>query len=287
MDGIAYFPGCSLKDTAKGFESSAVAVMEALGLPLVELDRWNCCGTVYSLTTDDLMHQLASLRDLIRAQEMGETQLVAACAMCYNTLKRVSLHVSRDQDALDKMNAFLNKEVDYEGKVEVRHLLEILRDRIGWEKVSERVIRPLDGLTVAPYYGCTLVRPREAGIDDPDAPTVMKDLVESLGATAVGFPFATECCGSYQVVDRRDLVIERSDRIVRLARRAGAQVIVTSCPLCQHNLDQAQQELTDGETIPVLYFTQVMAAAFGVEAGELPAAVTQYTAAAGETGRGR
>lgn len=286
MDGIAYFPGCSLKDTAKDFESSACAVMEALGLPLVELDRWNCCGTVYSLATDDLMHQLASMRDLVRAQEMGENEVVAACAMCYNTLKRVSLHVNDDAEARDKMNAFMNEETDYEGGVEVRHLLEILRDRIGWEKVSERVTRPLEGLTVAPYYGCTLVRPRAAGIDDPDAPTVMRDLIEALGATPVPFPFATECCGSYQVVDRRDLVIERSDRVVRSARRASAQVIVTSCPLCQHNLEQAQEELHGGEPIPVLYFTQLMAAAFGVEAGEIPAAIMGRLAAAGETGRG-
>jgi len=285
MKGIAYFPGCSLKDTAKDFETSARAVMEALGLPLVELERWNCCGTVYSLAADDLMHQLASMRDLIRTQEMGEPEVVAACAMCYNTLKRVSLRVNADVEARDKMNAFMNKETDYEGSIEVRHLLEILRDRIGWERVSERVTQPLDGLAVAPYYGCTLVRPREAGIDDPDAPTVMRDLIEALGATAVPFPFATECCGSYQVVDRRDLVIERSDRVVRSARRAHAQVIVTSCPLCQHNLEQAQQEL-GGETIPVLYFTQLVAAAFGVEAGELPAAITARPAAAGETGRG-
>lgn len=274
MKGIAYFPGCSLKETAKDFEASAISVMDALEVPLIELPRWNCCGTVFSLTTDDLIHHIAAVRNLIRTQEMGSEELVTLCSMCFNTLKRASLFVHRDEEALTKINAFMDKEVDYEGEVEVRHLLEILHDRIGWERISERVTRPLEGLTVASYYGCTLVRPREAGIDDAENPTVMQELIQSLGATAASFPFQTECCGSYQLVDRRDLVVERSYRILSSARRAGAQVLVTSCPLCQYNLDQAQDQLNerlaDYESIPVLYFTQAVALALGVEAGALP-----------------
>lgn len=274
--GIAYFPGCSLKDTAKDFEASAQAVMTALGLPLVELPRWNCCGTVFSLTTDDLMHHVASVRNLIRTQEKGESELVAVCAMCFNTLKRVSLLVGKDPEALKKINAFLDEEVDYEGKVAVKHLLEVLRDRIGWETLAERVIHPLEDLKVVSYYGCTLVRPGEIAPDDPERPTLMQDLIEAVGATPVSFPFEGECCGSYQIVDRRDLVIERGFRILSAANRARADLIITACPLCQHNLDQAQQDLdTTGllnGSIPILYFTQLLAVALGVEAGELPAA---------------
>ena len=274
MDRLTYFPGCSLKDEAKEFESSAMAVMEALELPLVEFERWNCCGTVYSLTEDDLMHQLASVRNLIRAQETGSEEIVTTCAMCYNTLKRSSLFVNHAEDRLEKINAFMNKEVDYEGKVEVRHLLQIIRDRIGWEKVEEAMIHPLEGLSVAPYYGCMLLRPREVGIDDPDNPTIMRDLIEALWATPVEFAFQTECCGSYQVVDHRELIVERTHRILSSARRAGADVVITSCPLCQYNLRETQSELKDKiptyEEMPVVYFTQLMAVTLGVDSGELP-----------------
>ena len=274
MDRLTYFPGCSLKDEAKEFETSAMAVMEALGLPLVEFERWNCCGTVYSLTEDDLIHQLASIRNLIRVQEAGSEEIVTSCAMCYNTLKRSSRFVNSAEDRLEKINAFMNKEVDYEGKVEVRHLLEIIRDRIGWEKVEGTMIHPLEGLSVAPYYGCMLLRPREVGIDDPDKPTIMGDLIDTLWATPVEFAFQTECCGSYQVVDHRELIVERTHRILSSARRAGADVVITSCPLCQYNLRETQSELKEKiptyEEMPVIYFTQLMAVALDVESGELP-----------------
>jgi heterodisulfide reductase subunit B len=251
-----------------------MAVMEALELPLVEFERWNCCGTVYSLTEDDLMHQLASIRNLIRAQEAGSEEIVTSCAMCYNTLKRSNLFVNQAEDRLEKINAFMNEEVDYEGTVEVRHLLEIIRDRVGWEKVEERMIHSLEGLTVAPYYGCMLLRPREVGIDDPDNPTIMRDLFDALWATPVDFAFQTECCGSYQVVDHRELIVERTHRILSSARRAGADVVITSCPLCQYNLRETQSELKEKlptyDEMPVVYFTQLMAVALGVDSGELP-----------------
>lgn len=274
MDQLTYFPGCSLKDEAKEFEISAMAVMEALELPLVEFERWNCCGTVFSLTEDDLMHQLASIRNLIRAQETGSEEIVTLCSMCYNTLKRSSLFVNHAEERLEKINAFMDKEVAYEGKVEVRHLLEIIRDRIGWEKVEEAMIHPLEGLSVAPYYGCMLLRPRQVGIDDPENPTIMRDLIEALWATPVEYAFQTECCGSYQVVDHRELIVERTYRILSSARRAGADVVITSCPLCQYNLRETQSELKEKiptyEEMPVIYFTQLMAVALNVDRGELP-----------------
>jgi len=274
MDGLTYFPGCSLKEEAKEFEISALAVMKALGLPLIEFERWNCCGTVFSLTEDDLMHQLATIRNLIRVQENGSEEIVTLCSMCYNTLKRSSLFVNRDKERLEKINAFMDREQAYEGKVEVRHLLEVLRDRIGWDKVEEAMIHSLEGLSVAPYYGCMLLRPREVGIDDPDNPTIMQDLIEALWATPVEFPFQTECCGSYQVVDRRELIVERTHRILSSARRSGADVVITSCPLCQYNLQKTQSELKETiptfEEMPVIYFTQLMAVALEVDSGEIP-----------------
>lgn len=277
MNGIPYFPGCSLKDTATGFETSAQFVMEQLGLPLQELERWNCCGTVSSLTTDDLMHHLASVRNLVRVQDLGESELVALCSMCYNTLSRTAKRVNEDETDRDKINQFMNRESDYEGKVEIRHLLQILRDRIGWDTLGESVTTSLDGLKVACYYGCTLVRPKSAAIDSTEKPTIMDEAMQAVGADSVTFPFATECCGTYQVVDRRDLSIERSFRILRSALREGANVIATACPLCQHNLQEAQRELAHADDIAdiqIFYFTELLAAALGMNSEQLPEGLT-------------
>jgi len=277
MNGIAYFPGCSLKDTASGFEATARYVMETLGLPLQELQRWTCCGTVSSLTTDDLMHHVASVRTLVRVQDLGETELVALCSMCYNTLSRTARRVNARPEDRDKINQFMDRENDYEGGVTVRHLLQI-RDRIGWDAVADAVTRPLDGLRVACYYGCTLVRPREAAIDDVERPRVMADAMEAAGASPIAFPFAAECCGAYQVVDRRDLSVERSYRVLQSAARGGAEVIVTACPLCQHNLQDAQREMTGQgvDELKILYFTELLAAAMGMEIDRLPEAIRPW-----------
>jgi len=273
MNTIPYFPGCSLKDTSTTFETSAQFVMEKLGLALAELDRWNCCGTVSSLAEDDLMHHLASVRNFIRVQDLEETELVALCAMCYNTLARTAQRINSDEEERDKINQFMDRESDYEGNVEIKHLLQVLRDRIGWDKLADQATVDLGELHVACYYGCTLIRPKSVGIDDSESPTIMGDALEAAGATALSFPFSTECCGTYQVVDRRDLALGQSFRILQSAVRAGADVIATACPLCQHNLEEAQRELSELEGIgklDIVYFTELLAAALGGETTHLP-----------------
>jgi heterodisulfide reductase subunit B len=153
------------------------------------------------------------------------------------------------------------------------HLLEVLRERIGWEVLAAKVSRPLLGWKIAPYYGCTLLRPQGIGIDEPDAPTILGELIETLMAEPVEFPFQTECCGSYQIVDRPELAIDMSGRVLRSARRSGADLVVTSCPLCAFNLRTSAERLAgiapDTERVPVLYFTQLLALGLGLEA-EVP-----------------
>ncbi|MBU1050449.1 CoB--CoM heterodisulfide reductase iron-sulfur subunit B family protein [Candidatus Bipolaricaulota bacterium] len=273
MNTIPYFPGCSLKDTAASFESSAQFVMEKLGLQLQELERWNCCGTVSSLTTDDLMHHLASVRNLVRVQDLEQTELVALCSMCYNTLSRTAQRINADAEERDKINQFMDRESDYQGAVVVRHLLQVLRDRIGWQALEQATPHSLEGLNVACYYGCTLLRPKEAAIDNVEKPTIMSEAMAAAGAMPVHFPFAGECCGTYQVVDRRDLSIERSFRVIQSAAREGANVIATACPLCQHNLKEAQRELAGASEladIEIVYFTELLAAAMGMDSQKLP-----------------
>ncbi len=267
---LSYYPGCTLKTNAKNFEDSAIAVLKTLGVELVELPRWNCCGTVYSLASDDLIHKLAPIRNLIRVKEQGEDRLVTLCAMCYNTLKRANIFVKKDKESRDKMNDLMDREkINYEGDVKVFHILELLRDEIGFDEIGKKVKRKFNGFKVAPYYGCLLLRPEEAGIDDMENPTLLENLFNSLGVETVDFPYKNECCGAYQTVNKVDLVVQRTYTIINYAKKLGADMVVTSCPLCEFNLDRRQEEVKkkfpDFEGLPVLYFTQIMGLAFGLD----------------------
>ncbi len=271
---ISYYPGCTLKSNAKNFEDSTLCSLRELGLEVKELERWNCCGTVYSLAADDLMRHLASIRNLIRVKESGSDSVMTLCAMCYNTLKRVNEKVKADPEGLRKIHQFMDEEkVSYQGDIKVRHLLELLRDDLKFETIAQKVRRPLRGLKVASYYGCLLVRPKEVGLDDMENPTVLDDLTAVLGAIPVDFPYKTECCGAYQTVDKPAVVAERTFSILSSAQARGADVVSVSCPLCAFNLDQRQKETAEKHSefkrIPILYFTQLMAIALGCEEKDL------------------
>jgi len=162
----------------------------------------------------------------------------------------------------------MDEEIDYDGQVEVVHLLQVLRDDIGWDTIASKVAKPLDGLRVAAYYGCTLTRPAGAAIDSVERPVVLQDLLRALGATVVDFPLATDCCGSYEIVNNTDAVTDRAHTIIGMAARLGADAIVLSCPLCSHNLGQGQAafmgKYSDSLSMPIVYFTQLLALALGV-----------------------
>ena len=266
---LSYYPGCTLKTKAKNLEDSAIAAMEALGMELVELPRWNCCGTVYSFAGDEELHQLAPVRNLIRVKETGSDKVATLCSFCYNTLKRADLLVRNNPDKMHTLNTFMEEEIDYEGDVDVVHLLEVLRDDVGWDAIAEKVQKPLEGLKVAPYYGCTLLRPQDIAIDDVERPTIMHDLLKTIGCNVVDFPYATECCGSYQIISNPDFVSQRAWDILSSAVRRKADAIVLTCPLCDANLGQTQKEFiekrSDFTGIPILYFTQLLALALGLD----------------------
>ena len=263
---ITYYPGCTLKANARNFEDSALYALKQLDIDVEELPRWNCCGTVYSLATDDLIHHMAPIRNLIRVKESGSDRVMTLCAMCYNTLKRANKRMKDDPESLEKINQVMYKEeINYEGDVEIYHLLELMRDEIQFNNLAQKVTKPLKNLKVACYYGCMLVRPREVGIDDPENPVVMEDFVRALGGEPIDFPYKTECCGSYQTVDKTGIVAERTNQIINSAKNRGADVIASSCPLCAFNLDHRQKQTVqiyqDFEGLPILYFTQLLAIA--------------------------
>lgn len=262
-NSLLYYPGCTLKTKASDYEESAMAVMEALGRPLVEMDDWYCCGAVQSLTTDDIMHQIAPIRTMCCAQEQGEKEVVTLCDMCFNVLRQANERMKENPDDLETMNEFLTEDPDYEGEVEVHHLFEVLTEMK--DEIKKKVEKPLSELTIAPYYGCMLLRPDNVAIDDTEDPQIMEDLLETIGAKVLHNPKRTECCGSYHTVNRSDIVERRVKDIVGRAAEDGADVIALSCPLCQFNLDYHQRN-TEFE-IPVLYLTELMALAMGLDAG--------------------
>lgn len=271
---IPYYPGCTLKATAKNFEDTSRLVLKVFDYELDDLYRWNCCGAVYGLSEDNVMHKVAPVRNLLRVKEVGEERVLTLCSMCFNTLKRANYYVRKNKDKLEVINAIMYLEnTTYDGSVEVVHLIELLRDEIGFNRVKKEVKKPLAGLTVASYYGCLLLRPNEIAIDNMEQPTVMEDLMEVLGAKVVDLTVKTECCGAYQTVPRKDLVADRTNFIVEEARKAGADLLITSCPLCHFNLDRRQKEAkarySEFKQMPILYFTQLMALAFGFRDSEL------------------
>jgi heterodisulfide reductase subunit B len=272
---IPYYPGCTLKSTAKHFENSAIESAKKLGIEFVELPRWNCCGVVASLADDDIMHHLAPVRNMIRVLEMNrdglvenEKRLLTLCSMCFNTLKRSNQRVKEKIDDLEILNDFMYKEeIDYDGSVEIIHFLEILQE-MGFDKVKNSVTKSLKNLKVAPYYGCMLLRPKEVGIDDAERPTIFEDFISSLSAKPVDWHNKSKCCGSFLTVNNKDVVVELGYDILTNAQKSGADIIVTTCPLCAFNLDNRQKNIkkkyTEFKEIPVVYFTQLMALAFGL-----------------------
>ncbi len=254
-----YFPGCTLKGQAKNMEDTTMAAAEALGIELEELSEWQCCGAVFPLYEDELISLLSPVRTLAAAE--GEP-LVSLCAACHHVLKRAQELMKRSEDARTKVTDFL--EVEYSGEGRVLHFLEVLRDDLGFDKLAEMVKKPLEGRKAAAYYGCLLLRPSKVmQFDDPENPSIMEDLLKALGADVVKSPYRTECCGAYLSVTEEGVAADTVDRILESARNAGAELLITACPLCRYNLENCARN--DGrEPIKVYYFSELLAEAMGL-----------------------
>lgn len=271
---IPYFPGCTLHAKARGFDVSARDASAALDIRLEELPEWTCCGAAFSTAGDSAMGLVAPARILASARPAD--RLLTLCSFCYHTLKRTNHALTADPERREKVANFI--EADYRGDVRPVHLLEVLRDEIGFAALAQRVRVPLKGLKVAAYYGCLLLRPpEEMQFDDPERPSLLENLLRSLGCEVVDFPHATECCGSYLVVSSPETAQECSTKILDGAARRGAQFLAVSCPLCQYNLDRAQRSGAGQRSgrLPVLYFTQLLALAMGC--GEASLALDGHT----------
>jgi heterodisulfide reductase subunit B len=271
MQSYLYFPGCTLRTVAKDFDVSAKASARALGFELREMQGWLCCGAVFTNSAENLITQSGPNRILGRAQAEGDT-LVTLCAGCFNVLRRTTQQAKHNQTKQDQINAF--NEDRYTGGVNVIHLLEILRDKVGFDKIKQAVKMPLQGVPVAAYYGCLLLRPfREMKLDDPHRPSIIEKLLGSLGATVIDYPSRTECCGSYLGVESPEKIEAVSSGIVESARSSGAKILAVSCPLCKYNLEVCQGKgssaSSENEPLPVVYFTQLLGLALGLPPDQL------------------
>jgi heterodisulfide reductase subunit B2 len=260
-----YFPGCTLSTKASGYDVSGRAAAKALDMAFEDLAEWQCCGATFPLATDNSMAMIAPSRMLAQAEKSGG-EVTTLCAVCFHVLRRTQHFLNQKPEMLERINWFT--EEPYAGTARVTHFLELLRDRLTFPVLKEKVVRPLTGLKAAPYYGCLLLRPQEEiGLDDAEQPKILHDCLEALGCEVVSFPYQVECCGSYLAVSKPEVPEALSAEILASARQSGADLIVTACPLCQYNLDYAQRPDAglEGERLPVVYFTQMMAAALDLD----------------------
>jgi len=265
MTQLAYYPGCTLYTKSKNLDLCARETAQILGVELKELETWNCCGAIYSTVQDDLANQVAPVRNLIEAQKISN-KLVTLCAACYNVLKRSNRNLFLKENDVYRKRMMNYLETEYDGKTEVNHYLETLKNDIGFDRVKSKVKKNLNGLKVASYYGCLMLRPSdELNFDDPDNPTMMDDMFSTIGASSVDFAFKGECCGGYILVNKPDVATKCAQTILDSIAASGAECVATTCPLCQYNIDNQQKLMSKQFNLPIFYFTQLLGLALGVD----------------------
>ena len=273
MKYYTYFPGCSCSHGgAKAYGWSAQAVSKVLDTELIEIDDWNCCGSTPYSSVDELASFCLSARNLALAEKRG-LDLVTPCSSCYVILNRTNSYLKEYPEVKAKVDeALAAGDLEYHGTVRVRHLLDVFVNDIGYDEINSKVKKNLNGLKVAPYYGCQVVRPRPS-FDHPEYPHSLDNLVASLGGEPVPFPLKSRCCGGSLIISEEALALDLIRKLLDSAVSNGAECLVTVCPLCQTNLDayqgQVNKRFKTNFDLPVLFFTQLMGVAFGLNEADL------------------
>ncbi|MCR4742569.1 MAG: CoB--CoM heterodisulfide reductase iron-sulfur subunit B family protein [Treponema sp.] len=258
----SYFPGCTLKNKAIDLDKYARISAEALGFTLEEIPDWQCCGGEYPQGTNEVAPKLSSVRALANARDAGQ-ELVTLCSACYNVLKQVNYDMQNDENTILKANNYLKEdEIEYHGEAKVVHYLEILRDVVGWDNVKKAVKKPFTGKKIGAYYGCLLLRPGKVlQLDDPENPQLLEDFIKAIGGTPVIYSQRNECCGAYTMFEDESIPKTRANKILSNAEDMGADLLVTSCPLCRYNLIKNK----GNSKLDVIYFTELLAEALGLK----------------------
>ena len=272
MKCYCYFPGCSAEATAVGLGLSAQAIAKPLDIELIELEDWTCCGSTPYGSLDKLESILVAARNLALAEKTG-LDMVTPCPSCFVTFYQANLYLKEHPQLMAQVNeALAVVDLVYNGNVRVRDLMEVLYNDVTPEVIASKVKRRLNGLKVAPYYGCQMIRP-DYGFDDPESPQSLDRLVESLGAEAVSFPLKNRCCGGALVISEQSLAVDLMRKLLDNVVENGAECVVTPCPLCQMNLDAYQSSVNSkfktDYNLPILFVTQLIGLALGIDAKSL------------------
>lgn len=264
---VAYYQGCSLDGLAGEYDLSTRAVCKALGIELVEIPDWSCCGSTPAHSLDPVLSAALAGRNLAIAARQGCDLIMTPCPGCLKSLKG-ALEVYHDPKTRSDFLQVLG--MDFDGRIKAVSVLQLLVEQVGAEVLQQRIRRPLTGHVLVPYYGCLLTRPASfAQFDDPENPVSMDRLIEATQATVPDFPYKTECCGATHGVARNEIVGKLSGRIMDMALLVKAEAIVVACPLCQQNLDLRQSQVERfwerSFSLPVVYITQVIGLALGID----------------------
>jgi heterodisulfide reductase subunit B len=267
----AYFPGCSAESTARDQYMSVNEVALALNIELIELKGWTCCGSTPAHHTDKNLSIALPAANLLMAKKTG-LDMVVFCAACYNRMKVANHEIQTNPNIRKDIAAALGE--DYDGSVKVHHFVEVLLKDIGVKNIQDAFTHSLDGLKVASYYGCLLVRPHDiTQFDDPENPVLIDELVTIMGGQSVDWPHKVECCGGGFALTRTDIVLELSDSILIMAKASGAQCMAVACPMCQINLDMRQGDINKTKNrdfnLPIVYITQLLGLCLGISPKKL------------------
>ncbi|UCF06254.1 MAG: CoB--CoM heterodisulfide reductase iron-sulfur subunit B family protein [bacterium] len=272
-----YFPGCSLKSSGRAYEESMLSVFSTLGLKINEIEDWNCCGATAYMSISELKAFALSARIFALAerqmQASDRADIVVPCAACYLGLNKTRHYLAEHPKLRRKIYKALNAaNLKYTGRMQVRHPLDVLNNDVGIEKISSLLVNPLEGVQIACYYGCQLLRPY-SDFDDQHEPSTMDRLLKALGAEIVDWPLKSRCCGGSLTGTVQDVGLRLSYILLKEAKKRGCDVIATACPLCQFNLECYQSRMNryykDKINVPVAYFTQLMGIAFGLSPQQL------------------
>ena len=264
-ESVAYYPGCSLHGSATELNDSTTAVCTALGINLIEPKGWLCCGSSAAHRINPEAATQLPMENLALIEKSGFTEVTMPCAACFNRHKAAQYEIRHDAQHKAEIDQTLAYE--YLDTVQVNSLTETILSRVGPEGIEKQVQKPLAGLRVVAYYGCLLTRPPQVTeAPHPENPTDMDEVLAALGAEVVDWSYKTTCCGAAHSATRPDIVLALSGNLISHAQETGADCIAVACPLCHMNLDARQMQMSVETPMPVLYFTQLMALAFGLPA---------------------
>jgi heterodisulfide reductase subunit B len=263
----AYYPGCSLEVSAEEYDHAVRLAYKHMNVGLTDIPDWTCCGASAAEAVSRLLSLVLPARNLARAEKEGMTEVLVPCSACYLNLRKVYEECKESKAVLAEINEALSvEELKYSGEAAPKHLLWSLIEDAGLREIEERVFRPLRGLTVAPYYGCQILRPYR-GFDDPERPRSMRRVLEALGAEVLDWDKSSACCGASLSTTKPDAAMRDIAAILEAAREADA--VATVCPMCQMNLEAYQKQAGKlaefGRRQTVIYLPQLMCLAFGYD----------------------